>query len=139
MSKRIFTAEQITNLSANKNVIRCSPKSITYNYAFKMDAIKRCKGGVGIKQVFEEAGFDLNVIGHKTPKACIRRWRRTCTRKGAVALSDEKRGKSVGGSKGRPRLRGLTDTEKIKQLELTVLYLKAENDFLAKLRVGLAE
>jgi len=37
MSKRIFTAKQITNLSVNKNVLRCSPKSITYNHAFKMD------------------------------------------------------------------------------------------------------
>ena len=140
MSKRKFTAEQIADLSANKNVIRCSPKSITYSHAFKIDAVKRYNGeGVGARQIFEEAGFNLDVIGNDIPSECVGRWRRTIEWKGEVALSIEKRGKSFGSGKGRPRLKGLTDAEKIKRLELTVLYLKAENDFLAKLRAGLVE
>ena len=139
MSKRIFTDEQIVSLLNNKNVLRCSPKSITYNYTFKTEAVKRYKAGVGAKQIFEEAGFNLGVVGQETPKECLGRWRRTNKKRGENALLSEKRGKGVGIGKGRPRLKGLTDAEKIKRLELTVLYLKAENDFLAKLRAGLVE
>ena len=140
MSKRIFTEEQIANLSANKNVLHCSSKSITYNHTFKINAVKRYnEEGVGVRQIFEEAGFDLNMIGRSTPKRCLNGWRRIFKKVGATGLSIEKRGKGSGIGKGRPRLKGLTDTEKIKRLELTVLYLKAENDFLAKLRAGLVE
>lgn len=140
MGKRIFTEEQIANLLVNKNVLRCSQKSITYRHAFKISAVKRYnEEGAGARQIFEEADFDLNVIGYDIPSECIGRWRRTIKWKGEVALSVEKRGKGSGIGKGRPRLKGLTDAEKIKRLELTVLYLKAENDFLAKLRAGLVE
>ncbi len=48
----------------------------------------------------------------------------------------ETRGK---GSSGRPRTKNLSDTDKIKRLETQVAYLKAENDFLAKLRAKRAE
>lgn len=140
MSKRVFTDKQITNLLNNKNVLSCSSKSITYNYTFKINAVRQYNEEyIGAKQIFEEAGFNLNVIGQKTPRDCLSRWKRITKRKGCVALSMEKRGKGRGIGKGRPRLKGLTDAEKIKRLELTVLYLKAENDFLAKLRAGLVE
>jgi hypothetical protein len=35
---------------------------------------------------------------------------------------------------GRPKTKNLSDKEKIEYLETKVAYLKAENDFLAKLR-----
>lgn len=140
MSIRRFTVGQIADLLNNKNVLRCSPKSITYNHAFKINTVKRYdEEGVGARQIFEEAGFNLSVVGYDTPSECVGRWKRTCKQKGEAALTAEKRGKGIGVGKGRPRSKGITDAEKIKRLELTVLYLKAENDFLAKLRAGLVE
>jgi len=140
MSKRRFTAGQINDLLNNKNVIRCSEKSITYSPGFKVAAVKRYREeGAGSKQIFEEAGFDLGVIGRDSPKDCLKCWTKIFKRRGMEALSVERRGKSVGVGKGRPRIRGLTDTQKIKRLELTVAYLKAENDFLAKLRAKRTE
>ena len=44
----------------------------------------------------------------------------------------ENRGKGRGG--GRPKTKGITPEDRIKRLEAENAYLKAENDFLAKLR-----
>lgn len=53
---------------------------------------------------------------------------------GAEGLLTETRGRATGSRRGRPKVRGVTDGEKIERLEATVAYLRAENDFLAKLR-----
>ena len=82
--------------------------------------------------IFEEAGFDLALIGKNIPIECLRRWRKVCNIKGIKKLSVETRGK--GG--GRPKTRGLTDADRIKRLEIENAYLKVENDFLAKLRAA---
>jgi hypothetical protein len=132
MSKRIFTNEQINEISKNKNVARCSEKSITYHKDFKIEAIKQYDRGMSAKEIFKEAGFDLSAMGRDTPRYRIRDWRKTFKTKGIQGLSVETRGK--GG--GRPKTKWPSDKEKIKDLELQISYLKAENDFLAKLRAG---
>jgi len=132
MSKRIFTQEQIEEISKNKNIARCSEKSITYHRDFKVVAIKKYDQGMSAKEIFKEAGFDLKVLGRDTPRYRIRDWRKTFKTKGIQGLSVEARGK--GG--GRPKTKWLSDKEKIKHLETQISYLKAENDFLAKLRAG---
>lgn len=136
MSKRRFTTEQIENLRKNVNIAKCSDKAITYGKDFKVRAVKQYRDeGVSAKQIFKEAGFDLNVIGKNKPKECLRQWRWIFKIKGAPGLMTETRGR--GG--GRPRVKELTDKKKIEYLEAKVAYLKAENDFLAKLRAKRAE
>lgn len=100
-----------------------------------MLAIKRYEEeGLVASQIFVEAGFDLDVIGKHIPDDRLSRWRKIYQREGADGLSKERRGKALGKGKGRPKTRGVTDQDKIERLEATVAYLKAENDFLAKLR-----
>ena len=136
MSKRRFSSEQIVDLRANGNVAMCSDKAITYGKDFKGRAVKEYRDeGAAAKQIFKEAGFDLNVIGKNKPKECLRRWCRVFKIKGINGLSTETRGR--GG--GRPRTKKLTDAKKIEYLQAKVAYLKAENDFLAKLRAKRAE
>ena len=77
------------------------------------------------------------MIGRKKPKSLIRDWNRIFKEKGLDGLKTETRGRGSGG--GRPKTRDLTDADKIKRLEAQVAYLKAENDFLAKLRAKRAE
>lgn len=133
MSKRRFTTTQITELSKNKNVAKCSDKSITYDKKFKMLAIKKYHvDGYSPRMIFKEAGFDMELIGKDCPDVCLQRWRTTCRVKGVNRLKTETRGS--GG--GRPRTKGLTDADRIKRLEIENAYLKAENDFLAKLRAA---
>ena len=133
MGKRRFTEAQIAGLSKNKNVSKCSEKSITYGKEFKVLAIKQYyENGYSPRMIFEDAGFDLALIGKNIPIECLRRWRRVYNIKGIKKLSVETRGK--GG--GRPKTKGLTDADRIKRLEVENAYLKAENDFLAKLRAA---
>jgi transposase-like protein len=140
MSKRIFSQQQINEILKNNNVIKCGIKSITYNKHFKIKAVKQyCEEGMPPKEIFKQAEFNLDLIGQDTPNSCLGRWKRVFRKRGIERLSTDGRGKGKGVGMGRPRLRGMTDTEKIKKLELTVAYLKAENDFLIKLRAKKAE
>jgi len=135
MGKRIFTAEQVADLLKNPNVIKCSPKSISYAPEFKVWAVKQYnEEGLPAAAIFKAAGFDLKLIGKNVPKNCLGDWREVFAGKGAVGFEVENRGKTKGKGKGRPKTKGLTDQDKIQRLEAHVAYLKAENDFLAKLR-----
>ncbi len=131
MSKRIFTPEEISGLLKNKYVARCSEKSITYHKDFKVIAIRYYESGLPATEIFKQAGFNLDVIGRKIPKSCLRRWLKVAKTKGIQDLSVETRGRSGG---GRPKTRFADDKEKLKYLEVQVAYLKAENAFLARLR-----
>lgn len=135
MGKRRFTADQIIELLKNKNVAKCSNKSITYSKKFKLLSIKQYEeDGFSPRMIFKEAGFDLCLIGEDIPEGSLRRWRKIYTTKGLAGLNTEARGRSHNG--GRPKTRGLTDADRIKRLEIENAYLKAENDFLAKLRAA---
>jgi len=134
MIKKIFSKEEVQYLLENVNVTKCSAKSITYSKNFKLTAINQyVEQGLSPREIFRQAGFKLEVIGKDKADDCLRRWRTTFRNKGAEGLT-ETRGKGQGG--GRPKTRELTDADKIKRLETEVAYLKAENDFLAKLRAG---
>jgi len=138
MNKSKFSEEQRRKLLGNCNVVKCSDKAITYNKDFKIWAVRQYnEEGKMAKEIFREAGFDLYAIGKYTPKDCLKSWRRIFKTKGVVGLSEENRGKGRGG--GRPKIKGLTDADKIKRMEAEIAYLKAENDFLAKLRARRAE
>lgn len=134
MSKRRFNELQILEILGNPNVVGCSEKSITYAKEFKQLAVKKYHQGMSTKDIFLEAGLDPSLIGDDTPKRCLRRWRIVYESKGIKGLAIEARGRHPGG--GRPRTKGLSDADRIKRLEIENAYLKAENDFLAKLRAA---
>lgn len=135
MSKRIFSGKQIAELFRNRNVARCTEKAITYRADFKVAAVRQYKEeGIPAKDIFRKAGFDLRVIGANTPKFRMHDWLRLFKSKGLEGLRVDARGR--GG--GRPKAKD-SDADKIKWLEAKVVYLKAENAFLAKLRAKRAE
>src|ERR1035437_455561 len=126
MSIRIFSEEQIKELLQNKNVVKCSEKSITYHKDFKISAVKKYQEGLPAGYIFKQAGFNADIIGRKTPKWCLERWRETLKDKGEAGLGIEARGK--GG--GRPKTNRSNEKERIKYLETENAYLKEENRFL---------
>ena len=133
MSKRIFTKEQIETLLQNENVAGCSERSISYRKDFKVSAIKKYQEGLAVSEIFKQAKFDINIIGRKAPKECLRRWLKVFKQKGGKGLKVD--GRTTSKSGGRPKnLANLTDQEKIKKLQAEVAYLREENRFLAKLR-----
>jgi hypothetical protein len=137
MSKKRFNELQILEILGNPNVAKCSEKSLTYSRDFKIRAVKQYQEeGYSPRMIFEMAGFDLSVIGKDRPDDRIHHWRKIYGLKGAGELMVETRGRSRGAGMGRPKIRGLTDTDKIKRMAIEIAYLKAENDFLAKLRAA---
>lgn len=135
MSKIIFTREQIQQLLNNENVVRVG-KTIVYSKDFKIKAVKLYnEQGLTSSEIFRQAGFDLNIVGKEKPHDCLKSWNKIYKLKGEDGLRLETRGR--GG--GRPKTKHLEGEEKIRYLEAQVAYLKAENDFLAKLRAKRAE
>ena len=129
MSKRIFTEEQIKVLLSNPNITKCSEKSISYSKVFKVEAIRRYyEEGLSPSQIFIDAGFDLDLIGADTSKDNLKKWRKIYSHKGEGGLVETR------GRTGRPKTQDITPEYRIKKLEAEIAYLKAENDFLAKLR-----
>jgi len=131
MSKRNLSEEDIAILKKNKNVANCSNKSITYSNEFKVRAVKQYKEGLSSREIFEEAGFNLKILGVDTAYDRINEWNKILREKGIEGLQSETRGKS---SSGRPNVKGMTDKEKLEYFEAKIAYLKAENDFLKQLR-----
>ncbi len=76
MSKRFFNEFQRKQLENNRNVKDVSDRSITYQPAFKVKAVKENIEGKGPMAIFKAAGFDVDLIGHRKPNQCLKRWRR---------------------------------------------------------------
>ncbi len=128
----MFNEEQVKELVKNKNVLRCSAKSITYSQTFKLRAIKQYfEEGLGPNQIFEEAGFPRSWLGEYRARNCLKLWRNKYNKEGQESLLKENRGAP---GKSNKRLHPANDKSKIEYLETKIAYLEAENDFLAKLR-----
>ena len=128
MSKKLFSDIEIIKLSKNINVSKVSNKAITYNFEFKREFIKKYKIGKLPRIIFEEAKFDIEILGMKRIETASKRWRKAFKDNGELGLMDARKTSS-----GRPLKRRLTDSEKMKRLEAQVEYLKIENEFLKKL------
>jgi transposase-like protein len=133
-----FTNEDCLELLKNPNVIKCSNKAITYSKEFKLKAVKQyIDEGMSSNDIFRLAGLSSVVIGKDTPKDRISDWKHLYRLYGEEGLITERRGKH--GNGGRPTTKNLTEKEKLERLEVQVAYLKAENDFLRRLRAKRAE
>jgi transposase-like protein len=105
-------------------------KQIKYSNEFKVKAVKQYEEGLTPKEIFTLNGFNLNIISKNIPKHCLSRWNKTYKERGECGFSGSRKSGC-----GRPKIPKFKDEkEKIKYLELQVAYLKAENDFLIKLR-----
>lgn len=133
----MFNQDQIKELLSNKYVAKCSEKSITYSNDFKLEAVAQyINEGLTAREIFRMAGFSLSTIGRKQPVECLKRWKKIFRSKGRKGLMAEARGGKGGRSK---KPTDISDAAKIERLEAEVAYLKAENDFLAKLRAKRVE
>lgn len=88
MSKKIFTEKDLKLLSANKYVKSVSLKGITYTEEFKHIFIEENEGGNLPRQIFEECGFDIDVLGKDRVKGAGKRWRAAYRENGVAGLRD---------------------------------------------------
>ena len=129
MSKKLFTEKEIKTLSKNKNILKVSSKSIVYALEFKEKFIEEYSKGKLSRIIFEENGFDIEIIGIKRVEQSAQRWKKSYEKEGLLGLKDSREHSS-----GRPKSRELTDDEKMKKLEAKIKLLEIENEFLKKLK-----
>lgn len=131
MSKKIFTEKEMEFLISNPYVQSVSPKGITYTEEFKRIFITEYDKGKLPKEIFQEYGFDVSLIGAKRVKASSERWRKAYTEHGVLGLQDARKT-----SPSRPRKKELTLEEKNARLEAQIRLLQAENELLKKIRLA---
>ena len=87
MSKKLFTEEQINILKQNKYVKKVSSKGITYTDEFKRIFIDENSKGKLPRMIFEECGFNIDIIGTQRIKSSAYRWRSAFKNGGASKLT----------------------------------------------------
>lgn len=126
MSNILFTDSEIKILRKNKYVKNVSNNSITYTDEFKEKVVFETINYKKFpRDVFEECGFDIDVIGKRRMEGAAYRWRKQYKIIGE--LKDTRKSKS-----GRALKRDLSDAEKLKRAEAKIRLLEAENELLKK-------
>lgn len=120
MGKILFDKGNIIELENNKNVLRVSECSITYTDEFKQIFIEEYMSGKFPREIFQENGFDIKVIGLKRIQRAANRWKDLYKKDGIIGLKDNRKG-----TNGRPRLRELSKDEIIERQEAKIKLLKA--------------
>lgn len=128
MSIKTFTEKQMRLLSNNQYVMNVSDKAITYTDEFKRIFMSENETGKLPRLIFEEHGFDIDIVGIERVKSSAKRWRKLYKKGGILGLSDMRKEKS-----GRPRDKELSTEQKIERLEAQINLLKAENELLKKI------
>ena len=139
MSNRIFTQKEIDTLSQNQYVKKVSAKGITYTDEFKRLFIVENELGKFPRDIFEDHGLDINIVGIKRAKSSGNRWRNAYKKDGICGLNDTRKDHS-----GRPSVKELSTEEKYERLKAQNNLLKAENELLKKIhylerRMGIRE
>lgn len=125
MANRIFTKDEQEVLNKNPNVLSCSDKYITFTDNFKRLAVSKYQEkGLPPRIIFEEAGFDIKIIGNETAQNAIVRWRKQ--------LSSGKEPQKKGRKKSLYTPGEMTDKERIAYLEAKVDYLESLHSFLTE-------
>lgn len=126
MSNIVFTDIEVKKLKKNKYVKQVSNKSITYTNEFKEKVVFETENYKKFpRQVFEECGFDADLIGMKRIEDSAYRWRKQYKENGE--LKDNRKI-----NPGRPLKRELSDAEKLQRAEAKIKLLEAENELLKK-------
>ncbi|MEF2600001.1 MAG: IS3 family transposase, partial [Fusobacterium mortiferum] len=102
---------------------------ITYTDEFKKIFINESINGKLPRIIFEECGFNIDIIGMQRIKSSASRWRTAFKNGGAIKLTDTRKYNT-----GRPIEKDLSIEEKYKKLEAKMKLLQAENELPKKVR-----
>lgn len=91
MTKKLFTKKEIAILSKNPYVTSVSSKGITYSEEFKHHFIADFRNGKFSTQIFEEAGFNIDILGRRRIKSASDRWNKAFKKGGVLGLTDTRK------------------------------------------------
>lgn len=127
ISQKVFNEKEIKQLKTNPYIKKVSEKSITYQEEFKYLFILQLSEGKTPRMIFEQAGFDVDMIGMKRIEAAASRWKKAYQTSGMAGLKDTRQTNS-----GRRLNRVLSTEEHTARLEAKIKLLEAENELLKK-------
>lgn len=127
MSQKTFTEKDVKSLKKKPYVKKVSEKSITYQDEFKQLFIRQLDEGKTPRMIFEQAGFDVEILGMKRIEAAAFRWKQAYKKAGCAGLKDTRQTHS-----GRRLNRDVTPKEQTAKLEAKIKLLEAENELLKK-------
>lgn len=130
MSKITFSNESIKILEQNPYVKRVSDRSITYSDEFKQLFIEEYLRGKLPRVIFENAGFDVEILGTKRYEQAAARWIRAYRANGIIGLRDTRKENS-----GRPSNVPMSKDDLIRQQEDKIKLLESQVELLKKLDV----
>lgn len=123
MSRKSYSPEEISLISACPYVKSVTPKRVSYTAEFmgifKEETLSGKRGG----DIFREHGLPVEAIGWPSVLQTASNWRFKIAK--GVELSDQT---------GRPRTRDLTQEEIIARQRAKIEMLQQENDFLRQIR-----
>jgi putative transposase len=95
MSRITFSDKEIKILLRNSNFQRVSNLAITYTDDFKNKFMDEYLSGKLPRQIFEENGFDVDILGIKRIGNSACRWKKAYKSDGLIGLSDQMHGKQL--------------------------------------------
>lgn len=107
MSIKTLYETEIDILSNNQYVKSVSTKGVTYTDEFKRIFIAENENGKLPRHIFEENGFDIEVIGIVRVQRATSRWRTAYNKSGVLGLRDTRKENS-----GRPTKKEFSLEEK---------------------------
>src|SRR6476469_9247133 len=128
MSKITFSDKEIKILQKNPNVQCVSSLAITYTDDFKNKFIDEYMAGKLPRLIFEENGFDVEILGIKRIEQSAYRWKKAYEKDGLIGLSDSRKTAS-----GKPLKRELSQAEIIERQEARIKLLEGQVELLKKL------
>jgi putative transposase len=130
MSKNTFSDKEIKILQKNPNVHRVSSLAITYSDDFKNKFMDEYLAGKLPRQIFEQNGFDIEIIGIRRIELSAYRWKKAYEKDGLIGLSDSRKTVS-----GRPLKRELSQAEIIEKQDARIKLLEGQVELLKKLEM----
>ena len=117
-----FTNEERKELEQNPNVQYVTPRYIFYTNEFKEKAITEYLMGKSARKIFEDAGFNLQILSKDSDYASktLGKWRNSsCNNKNNIHY---------------PKKKIKENKSNYQKMQARLEYLEAENEFLKKLR-----
>lgn len=126
MVKYRFSPESVKQLQEHPYVEYASAEVVRFTAEFKQLAYDQYVGGKNMREIFEQAGFDVEMLGSK----------RLANFRAALMREFDRTGRFTDMRAKRERQEPSTEAQlarRIRELEHTVTYLSQENAFLKKI------
>ncbi len=126
----IFTPEQVDILAANKFTAMVEPRYIYFTLEFKNLFLSRYEQGYSSREIFEEFGYDPNILGDNRIYGFPRRLRKQLEDKGTLT-------EDFPGAKAKKILNTdyntLPSQQSVSAMQRELIYLRQQVEFLKKL------